>query len=139
MAFLDWMNKDGQSNGKSAHVEQKPAPRFKQPGDPFKKGDRVVVYETWHLGRELKPDPHHAPGVVSSVHHNGTLVTYERGGRLPANAAVEDVRHATELDVHKYANEFSAIEAHIELQQRQLDSAGRGRKTLPRPSPSWER
>jgi hypothetical protein len=136
MAFLDWMPINAQGNRKSAEAEQK---RFKQPGDPFKTGDRVVVYETWHLGRELKRNPHYAPGIVSSVHHNGTLVSYERGGRLPANAAAEDVRHATELDAHKYAKQFTAIEAKIERQQRPLDATEGGRKTLPRPRPSWER
>jgi hypothetical protein len=137
MGLLDWMKKDAQVSATSPEKEQQP--RFKQPGAPFQKGDRVVVYETWHLGRELKPDPHYAPGIVSSVHHNGTLVSYERGGRLPANAAVEDVRHATEAEAHKYANEFSAIEANIERQQRPLDNTERGRKTVRRPGPSWER
>jgi hypothetical protein len=60
MEFLDWMNKDTQIIRKSAEEEQKPTPRFKQPVDPFHSGDRVIVYETWHLGREVKPDPHFA-------------------------------------------------------------------------------
>jgi hypothetical protein len=136
MGLLDWMNKGARTNGKSAE-EQKP--RFKQPGDPFKMGDRVIVYETFHLGRELRHDPRYAPGIVSSVHHNGTLVSYERGGRLPANAAVEDVRHATELDADKYGKEFSAIEANIEHQKAPVNASENRRKTLPRPGPSWER
>jgi hypothetical protein len=137
MGWLDWINNGTQTNGKSAEAKQKP--QFKQPGDPFKKGDRVVVYEAWHLGRELMPDPHYAPGVVSSVHHNGALVSYERGGRLPADAAVEDVRHATELDTQQYAREFSAIEANIERQQRALDNTDGGRNKVARPGSSWER
>ncbi len=115
MGFLNWMNKGARAGGKSVEVGEKPQARLKQPGEPFKKGDRIVVYETWHLGRELKPDPRYAPGIVSSVHHNGTLVSYERGGRLLANAAIEDVRHATEQDLGKYQEEFCALEAKIRM------------------------
>ena len=140
MRFLDWMNRDGQAQEKKlGHEPIQSSTRIKQPGDPFKRGDRVVIYEAWHLGRELKPDPQHAPGIVLSIHHNGTLVRYERGGRLPAHAAVEDVRHATELDVHKYGNEFAAIEAKVAQQRRPLDAPESSRKTLPHPRPSWER
>jgi hypothetical protein len=138
MKFLDWINKGAQTNGKIA-AEQKSTPRFKQPGDPFKRGDRVVVYEAFHLGSELKRSPRYAPGIVSSVHHNGTLINYDRGGRLPANAAAEDVRHATEIDAHKYSKEFSAIEANIERQKCPLNATESGRKTVPRPRASWER
>jgi hypothetical protein len=138
MAFLDWLNKGAQTNGKSAG-EHKQAAHLKQPGEPFKRGDRVVVYETFHVGNELKRDPRHAPGIVSSVHHNGTLVSYDRGGRLPANAAVEDVRHATEPDVHKYGKEFAAIEVNMERQPAPSSAPKSGTKTLPRQRPSWER
>ena len=127
MGWLDWMNRGGQTPGKSPAVSNEraqPKARIKQPGDPFKRGDRIVVYESFHLGRELKPDPHYAPGVVTAVYHRGTLVSYERGGRLPANAAVEDIRHATEQDTRDYAQQFAAIEA---KQQRRNQSV------------SWER
>jgi hypothetical protein len=66
-------------------------------------------------------------------------VSYERGGRLPADAAVENVRNATELDAHEYAKEFSAIETNIERKHCRLDNTEGGRKTVPRPGPSWER
>lgn len=125
MGFLNWMNKGAQAGGKSVEVGRKPKARLKQPGDPFKRGDRVVVYEAFHLGRDLKAAPRYAPGIVSSVHHNGTLVSYERGGRLSANAAKEDVRHATEQDLGKYEKEFCALEAKIQMAHRR--------------APSWER
>jgi hypothetical protein len=118
MGFLNWMNKGAQAAGKSKA-------RLKQPGDPFKIGDRVVVYETWHLGRDFKRESQFSPGIVSAVQHNGTVVSYERGGRLPATAAIEDVRHATEQDLGTYQKEFCALEAKIRM--------AHGR------TPSWER
>jgi len=79
--------------------------RPKQPGDPFKRGDRVIVYETFHHALELER-PRYALGVVASVYHNGTLVNYERLGRLPANAVIEDVRHATQEELEKIRKPF---------------------------------
>jgi hypothetical protein len=125
MGFLNWINKGAQAGGKNVEVGQRPQARLHQQGESFKKGDRIVVYETWHLGRELKPDPRYSPGIVSSVQHNGTLVSYERGGRLLANAAIEDVRHATEHDLGKYEKEFCTLETKT--------------RTTPRATPSWER
>jgi hypothetical protein len=122
MGLLDWTKKGAKPRQESVN-EQNPTPspiRLKQPGDPFKRGDRIVVYEAYHLGLELKPDPRYAPGIVSSVHHDGTLVSYEKGGRLPASAAIEDVRHATERDASEYAEQFSAIEAKLQRRDRSV-------------------
>ncbi len=110
MGLLTWMNRDGQAQAGS--VGQEPTQssgRIEQPGVPFKRGDRVIVYETFHHSRELK-HPRYALGVVASVHHNGTRVSYERLGRRPANAAAENVRHATQRELEKYGNRFDAIE-----------------------------
>ena len=124
MGFLDWV-KGAQAGGKNLEGGQSQKARIKQPGDAFKIGDRVVVYETWPLGREFKPQPCFSPGIVSAVQHNGTVVSYERGGRLPSNAAIEDVRHATKQDLSKYEKDFCALEAKI--------------RTMRRHAPSWER
>jgi|ERR1700733_11598952 hypothetical protein len=99
-------------------AKPKPEPiRLKQPGDPFKRGDRVIVYETFHHARELK-HPRYVLGVVASVYHNGTLVNYGRLGRLPANAAIEDVQHATREELEKYGNRFDAIAGRMQRQNR---------------------
>lgn len=138
MAFLDWMKRPFAQ--RTAEPEQSAPSRFKQPGEVFKTGDRVVVYEKFHLGRDLKSIPRHAPGIVCSVYHKGTLVSYERGGRVPANAAIEDVQHATELDIHRYSKDYSALEANIARQKRSVGVPENSRrKTWKRPGPSWER
>ncbi len=120
MGLLDWMKKSAKLREQNPAM---PPMRLRPPGSTVKRGDRIVVYEAFHLGRELKPDPRYSPGIVSSVNHDGTRVNYERGGRLPANAAIEDIRHATEQDMRDYATQFVAIEAAIRRRNRSL---GRG-------------
>lgn len=122
MGFVDWMKKGAKLRQQTVNEQTPTTPpvRLKQPGDAFKRGDRIVIYETFHLGHELKPDPRYAPGIVSAVNHNGTRVNYDRGGRLRANAAIEDIRHATEQDTRDYAKQFAAIEAEIQRRTRSL-------------------
>jgi hypothetical protein len=120
MSFLSWIKRDIRPSEKAIPERQEQSPenvRFKQPGDPLKRGDRVVVYEPFHAGRAAKRPPY-GPGIVESVYHNGTLVSYERLGGSPRNAPIEDVRHATEFDAHKYAKEFAAIETKIARKER---------------------
>ena len=139
MGFLDWMR--GKQTAQKSVGENDPAPprgRFKQVGEPFRKGDRVIVYEPYHSGRQAKRPPH-TPGIVDSVYHNGTLVSFERLGRVAGNAPIEDVRHVTEFDAHKFAKEFASIETTIEQRRCEVSTPESGRKTLPRPRPSWER
>jgi hypothetical protein len=122
MGLLDWMSKGGQTPGKSAAVSTEraqPKARIKQPGDPFRTGDRVVVYEPFHNGRDAKRPPRE-PGVVNAVYHDGTLINYERAGRRSGNAPTEDVRHATEQDTRDYAKQFGAIEAKQQRRARSL-------------------
>jgi hypothetical protein len=114
MRLLDWMNKGRQASAGSAE-EPVTAARFKQEGDPFKEGDRIVVYEPSRHGVNSSK---YAPGVVSSVYHKGLLVNYEGLGLSPRNAPVEDVRHATEFDCAKYKQEFAAIEAKVARKNR---------------------
>ena len=127
MGLLDWMHRGRQAPERivGAMPERlRTGARIKQPGEPFKRGDRVVVYEPYHYGRNVKRPPC-GPGVVDSVYHNGMLVSYERAGKPPRNAPTEEVRHATAEDTQKYASEFAAIETKIQTRER--------------PTPSWER
>lgn len=126
MGLLDWMNRGGQMPSKSPAVSTERAQskaRIKQPGDPFRTGDRIVVYEPFHNGRQAKRPPSE-PGIVNAVYHDGTLINYERTGRRSGNAPTEDVRHATEQDWCDYAKQFAALE--VKLRRRD-------------PSANWER
>ena len=132
MGFLNWIKGNGQLSEKSiagTHESARANARIKEPGTPFKKGDRVVVYEPFQDGRKAKRPPE-TPGIVDSVYHNGLLVSYERMGKPAGNAPTEDVRHATELDARKYVKEYAAIETKIERQQTtRIDAAMRGGRT----------
>lgn len=122
MGLLDWMNRGGATPGKSPAVSTQraqPKARIKQAGDPFRTGDRVVVYEPFHNGRDAKRPPRE-PGVVNAVYHDGTLINYERAGRRSGNAPTEDVRHANEQDSRDYAKQFAAIETKVQRRDRSL-------------------
>ncbi|HTR34980.1 MAG TPA: hypothetical protein VMH80_03710 [Bryobacteraceae bacterium] len=122
MGLLDWMNRGGQAPVKSPAVsteQPRQKARIKQPGDPFRAGDRVVVHEPFHNGRDAKRPPRE-PGVVNAVYHDGTLINYERAGRRPGNAPTEDVRHASEQDTRDYTKQFAAIEAKLQRRSRSL-------------------
>lgn len=118
MEFLSWINRNGKAReGSGAHRQEPSNVGLKQPGDPLKRGDRVIVYETFHRGRELK-HPRYVLGVVASVYQNGTRVNYGRLGRLPANGAIKDVRHATQEELEKYGNRFDTIEGRMQRRNR---------------------
>jgi hypothetical protein len=122
MGLLDWMNRGGQTPGKSPAVSTErvqPKARIKEPGEPFRTGDPVVVYEPFHSGRQAKRPPSE-PGIVNTVYHDGKLINYERAGRRSGNAPAEDVRHATEQDVRDYAKQFAAIEVKIQRRTRSV-------------------
>jgi len=126
MGLLDWMNRGGRTptNGPDISTERaQTKARIKEPGDPFRTGDRVVVYEPFHNGRDAKQPPRE-PGVVNTIYHDGRLINYERAGRRSGNAPTEDVRHATEQDTRDYSKQFAAIEAKTQRSDR---------------SASWER
>lgn len=120
MGLLDWMHRGVQTPVRSPAVSTERTrrkARIKEPGAPLRVGDRVVVYEPFHNGREAKRPPRE-PGVVNAVYHDGTLINYERTGRRPGNAPTEDVRHATEQDMRDYAKQFDALEAKLQRRGR---------------------
>jgi hypothetical protein len=95
------------------------APKPKQPGEPFERGDRIVADEPFLYGGKPKLNPD-TPGIVDGVYDDRNIVCYHRLGMPPGNVPVESVRHASEQDLKKYETEFATLEAKLQHQNRGL-------------------